>query len=79
MLREDVVEAARAGCFHIYPVRTVDEALSVLTGVPAGEADARGKGSGNDRAARALAGMAFARHVYAYTEGHVPRRRPGHR
>ncbi|MDR1062821.1 MAG: AAA family ATPase [Azoarcus sp.] len=78
MLREDVVEAARKGRFHIYPVRTVDEAMTVLTGVPAGEADACGimpKGSINDKAARALAGMTFARH--AYTEGHAPRRGPG--
>jgi len=76
MLREDVVEAARAGRFHIFPVRTVDEAMSVLTGVPAGEADARGlmpKGSVNDKAARALAEMTLARH--AHTDGHGAARR----
>jgi predicted ATP-dependent protease len=37
MLRDDVVAAARAGNFHVYPVRTVDEAIELLTGVPAGE------------------------------------------
>jgi predicted ATP-dependent protease len=37
MLRPDVVEAVRAGRFHIYPVRTVGEGISLLTGVPAGE------------------------------------------
>ena len=42
MLRQDVVEAARAGQFHIYPVRTVDEGIELLTGVPAGESDEAG-------------------------------------
>ncbi len=36
MLRSDVVEAARDGRFHVYPVATVDEAASLLTGVDAG-------------------------------------------
>jgi ATP-dependent Lon protease len=36
MLRQDVVEAAAAGRFHIYPVKTIDEGVEVLTGVPAG-------------------------------------------
>ncbi len=42
MLRHDVVEAARAGRFHIYPVETIDEAVELLTGVDAGVADERG-------------------------------------
>ncbi|TAM52113.1 MAG: ATP-binding protein [Paraburkholderia sp.] len=42
MLREDVVDAAAAGRFHIYAVSTVDEAIERLTGVEAGEADAQG-------------------------------------
>ncbi len=37
MLREDVIEAVREGEFHIWPVRTVDEGIEILTGVPAGE------------------------------------------
>jgi predicted ATP-dependent protease len=36
MLREDVVEAATARRFHIYPIRTVDEAVTLLTGIEAG-------------------------------------------
>jgi len=43
MLREDVVEAARQGQFHIYAVATVDEAIEVLTGVSAGVIDAQGE------------------------------------
>ena len=37
MLRADVVAAAAEGRFHIWPVTTVDEALELLTGLPAGE------------------------------------------
>jgi len=37
MLRPDVVDAARAGKFHIYPVKTVEEGIEILTGVKAGE------------------------------------------
>lgn len=37
MLREDVVEAVQEGRFHIYAVRTIDEGIEILTGVPAGE------------------------------------------
>lgn len=36
MLKEEIVEAAKAGKFRIYPVRTIDEGIEVLTGVPAG-------------------------------------------
>ena len=42
MLREEVVEATEKGLFHIYPVRTVDEAIRILTGVEAGERDEEG-------------------------------------
>jgi len=37
MLRHDVVEAVRAKKFHIYPVRTIDEGIEILTGVKAGK------------------------------------------
>lgn len=43
MLRKDVVDAVRAGRFHIYSVRTIDEGIELLTGLPAGERDASGK------------------------------------
>ena len=36
MLRDDVAEAVREGRFHIYAVRTIDEGIEILTGVPAG-------------------------------------------
>jgi predicted ATP-dependent protease len=37
VLRDEVVEAIRAGKFHIYPVRTIDEGIEILTGLRAGE------------------------------------------
>lgn len=36
MLREDVVEAVRAGRFHVWAASTVDEGIALLTGRPAG-------------------------------------------
>lgn len=65
MLRQDVVEAAGSGQFHIWPIATVDEAMEHLTGLPAGAPDVRGhlpRGSLNERVARALAEMTAALH-----------------
>jgi predicted ATP-dependent protease len=42
MLRDDVVAAARAGQFRIHAVATVEDAIEILTGVPAGAPDAEG-------------------------------------
>lgn len=36
MLRHDVVDAARKGKFHIYPVETITQGIELLTGIPAG-------------------------------------------
>jgi lon-related putative ATP-dependent protease len=37
MLKESVVDAIRQGKFHIWPVRTIDEGIEVLSGVKAGK------------------------------------------
>jgi lon-related putative ATP-dependent protease len=37
MLRYDVIDAVKAGQFHIYAVGSVDEGIELLTGIPAGE------------------------------------------
>ncbi|MGQ9578038.1 MAG: Lon protease family protein [Candidatus Aminicenantales bacterium] len=37
MLRRDVVEAVAKGLFHIYPIKTIDEGIEILTGVEAGQ------------------------------------------
>jgi lon-related putative ATP-dependent protease len=42
MLREDVVEAARSGKFHVFAIENIDQGMEILTGIPAGERDASG-------------------------------------
>jgi len=42
MLDDEVVEAARAGRFHVHAVRSIDQGIELLTGVPAGERQADG-------------------------------------
>ncbi|MCB9004827.1 MAG: AAA family ATPase [Ardenticatenaceae bacterium] len=42
MLHEDVVTAVAANQFHIWPVRTIDEGIELLTGTPAGQPHADG-------------------------------------
>jgi len=37
MLKKSVVEAVKVGRFHIYAIRTIDEGISILTGVAAGK------------------------------------------
>jgi lon-related putative ATP-dependent protease len=57
MLRRDVVAAAAAGSFAIYPIDTVDQGLELLTGIAAGQPDADGNyptGSLNQRVASRL-------------------------
>jgi predicted ATP-dependent protease len=42
VLREDVVKAVRDGQFYIYAVKTIDEGVEIVTGIPAGEKKADG-------------------------------------
>jgi len=37
MLRKDVVEAVKEGKFHIYPVKSINQGIGILTGVEAGD------------------------------------------
>lgn len=39
MLREDLVSAVKAGQFHIWAVKTINEGIEILTGTPAGARD----------------------------------------
>jgi predicted ATP-dependent protease len=71
MLRQDVVEAAEANQFHVYPVQTVDQALELLTGIPAGERDAEGnfpEGSINHRGEARLIELAEKQRDFASPE-----------
>jgi predicted ATP-dependent protease len=61
MLKEEVVEAIKEGRFHIYPVKTINEGIEVLTGVKAGERRPDGsydEGTINDLSQRRLLEMA---------------------
>jgi predicted ATP-dependent protease len=61
MLNDEVTQAVREGRFHIWAVRTIDEGLEVLTGLPAGEPDAEGnypEGTVNFLVSRRLAELA---------------------
>ena len=42
MLREEVVDAVRQGKFHIFPVKTIDQAMEILTGMRTGTRGANG-------------------------------------
>lgn len=37
MLQDEVIKAVQQGVFHVWPVRTMDEAISLLTGYEAGQ------------------------------------------
>jgi len=43
MLNQEVVDAVTAGQFHIWPIQTIDEGIELLTGKPAGKANAKGQ------------------------------------
>lgn len=63
MLKDELVEAVQEGRFSVWPVETVDEALELLTGLPAGERgpdDRYPPGSVNARVAARLEELAQA-------------------
>jgi lon-related putative ATP-dependent protease len=43
MLDMEVVDAVKQGKFHIYPVKTIDEGIEILTGIPAGHPGSEGR------------------------------------
>ncbi len=42
-LNDEIIDAVKKGKFHIYAVKTIDEGIEILTGVPAGKKDKNGK------------------------------------
>ncbi|MEW8313486.1 MAG: ATP-binding protein [Candidatus Thiodiazotropha endolucinida] len=42
MLRDDVVQAVKAGEFAVYPIDNIDQGIALLTGTPAGTRDENG-------------------------------------
>lgn len=72
VLRHDVAAAAAEGRFRIFPIETVDEAIELLTGMPAGTADETGRfqdGSFNARVAARLEAMAARARLFAAPAG----------
>jgi lon-related putative ATP-dependent protease len=72
MLRDDVVAAVDAGQFNVYAVATIDEAVSILTGVEAGERGDDGKfpeGSVNRKVDEQLIKYANRRRQFAADSG----------
>lgn len=68
MLRHDVVAAAEAGTFRIYAIDTVDQAIALLTGLPAGERDGGDSypaGSLNEKVASRVAELTQIRKSFA--------------
>jgi lon-related putative ATP-dependent protease len=77
MLRENVVQAVAEGRFAVYPATHVDQAIELLTGVPAGERGEDGdfpETSVNGRVERCLVEYAERRQTQADAETGV---RPG--
>lgn len=67
MLNDEVIEAARAGRFHIHAVENIDQMMEILTDHPAGKRDDQGRfpeGSVNQQAEQRLIG--FAQHARAF-------------
>ena len=74
MLRPDVVEAAEAGDFHVYPVETIDQGIELLTGVEAGTRDEQGafpEDTINGRVEARLREFADRRRQFALTDGQM--------
>jgi len=74
MLKEEIVDAVKAGKFHIYSVKTIDEGIEVLTGVKAGAKGKNGvfdEGTVNSRVDRRFKEMAdkLAQYQMMTTEG----------
>jgi lon-related putative ATP-dependent protease len=80
MLRRDVVEAVEAGRFRVYPVDHVDQALTLLTGLPAGARDAEGafpRDSLNHRICERLVELAEHRRSFSKGRGNNGGNGPG--
>ena len=68
MLKEEVVDAVKAGKFNVYPVKTIDEGIEVLTGTKAGQRRADGtfeEGTVNYLVDKQLREMAEKLRVYS--------------
>jgi lon-related putative ATP-dependent protease len=75
MLRQDVVDAASQGKFHIYPIETIDQGIELLTGQATSKRDESGvyaEGTFNRIVADRLVEMAEKRRSFDSPGGPVP-------
>ncbi len=80
MLKREVRDAVAAGRFHIYAVNSVDEAIELLTGVPAGAPDEKGnlpEGCINYRVAAHVFELSLIRQEFAGLAAKKSRKKPG--
>lgn len=69
MLRQDVIDACSNQQFHIYPIETIDQGLSILTGVDAGQRNKNGTFTRNSVHQRAEARLRqFTKHMKQHLE-----------
>lgn len=74
MLRPEVVDAVAEGRFHIHAIGHVDQALELLTGLPAGQRGLNGEfpaGSVNANVEMRLMDFAEARRDFGRAAGHI--------
>ena len=72
MLRPDIVEAVRKNRFRVYGISTINEGLSVVTGVNAGDRNSKGvfpAGSVNAKVEARLNELADQRRDFARQDG----------
>lgn len=43
MIRKDIIEVVRAGHFNVWPIKTIEQGIEMLTGIPAGKRLKNGK------------------------------------
>ncbi len=70
MLNRRVVTAVEAGKFSVFPIKTIDEGIALLTGMPTGERDDTGRfppGSLNERVEQHLHELAQRRKAFGAT------------
>ena len=80
MLRRDVVDSVRDGKFRVYSISSVDEAMELLTGQPAGERQPDGtypEGSINARVDARLREMGEALRHFARRQNAAEPAKPG--
>ena len=71
MLRKDVIDAVAEQRFNVYPVTTIDQCLTLLTGIDAGERATDGsfpEGTVNQRVRSRLQDFGEKRHSFVSSD-----------